>query len=538
MPRTNAARAAAALVHDLTAAGVRDVVVCPGSRSAPLAYAFHAAERSGALTLHIRADERSAGFFALGLARATGTPAVIVTTSGTAVANLTPAAWEAHHSHIPWIALTADRPPAQRETWVNQTTACQHAAFDDCTRATFDIDDEQHTSALGVGRRAVEAACGSHPDLGPGPVHINAAFAPPLDERISQLPLQPSEAPPLPSLPRGGTLSLPPRVVVVAGADAGSAAAAFARSAGLPLLAEPASGAHDVTSVCAYRLLLRHFSARVEAVVVFGRPTLSREISALLASSHMHVVAPPWHAPPDTPATRHTHIPTVTSHPDTDWLTTWHHASHIAQNIITSAIARGKAPTGVSLAHHIYTASHTSDHIVLAASNAIRDADLCPTPPATIHANRGLAGIDGTIATALGVATATKATTRLLIGDVAFLHDVGSLAVPAPERGRANLQIVLHNDGGGGIFSLLEYGSDNEAARLERLFTTPHGTDVAAACRAWGVPHRAVSVPDAAQELVDPPPGVSVVEVHSDSSELATAHASLADAVADAVQEL
>ncbi len=281
----SATQLARRLVASLTGAGVRHVVLCPGSRSAPLAYAVHDLADTGALELHVRHDERVAGFTALGLGRADGVPAAVVTTSGTAVANLLPAVLEAHHAGVPLLVLAADRPPRLRGTWANQTSDRQAELFGAATRLTEDLTAQDGLAVwAAAGQEAVEVAGGRGGR--PGPVHLNLAFDDPLvpDADDAVWPADPDELLVAPAAlpvdadpvePGRVDLDLTPGTVVVAGDRAGPVARQVAEALRLPLLAEPTSGARaGAQAVGPYRLLLDHprLGGRVDQALVFGRP--------------------------------------------------------------------------------------------------------------------------------------------------------------------------------------------------------------------------------------------------------------------------
>ncbi|GAB2699115.1 2-succinyl-5-enolpyruvyl-6-hydroxy-3-cyclohexene-1-carboxylic-acid synthase [Thalassiella azotivora] len=590
-PSTAAARA---LVTGLVAAGLRHVVLCPGSRSAPLAYALHDAERAGAVELHVRHDERSAAFLALGLGSVGGPPAAVVTTSGTAVANLHPAVLEAHHREVPLLVLTADRPHRLRGTWANQTTDLQAGLFGRAVRLARDVPaatDARDAAAWStVAVQAVATALG-RPAGSAGPVHLDLAFDDPLVPAVpatgatatgdtaagGTADLQDAVAAALRrSRPTAAPLALPdgPRTVVVAGDGAGWPARWLAEAGGWPLLAEPSSSARSgPNAVGPYRLLLEHpaFGGEVERVVAFGRPTLSRPVTRLLDRPDVEVVlvAPDGRPGPPRPVTR-VAVPPYPEHvlgaakgfhrrtPD-GWSARWLEAGvrgrHAVDAVLDAEAADGRL-TGPLVAREAAAAlaaptraGDTGERLVVAASNAVRDLDLAAHPFAAdwfavgesatldgphlrVVANRGLAGIDGTVATAVGVARASGTPTRLLVGDLALLHDLGGLAVPAVERDRLRLQVVVVNDDGGGIFGLLEHGEPSRAASFERVFGTPHGADLAALCRGLGVPHRrAGDLDDLRRGLAVVPDGLSVLEVVADRRGLRDLHARLRTAV-------
>ena len=562
--------AAWAVVGALRGLGVGHVVLCPGSRSAPLAYALHAAEDAGLLRLHVRHDERSAAFTALGIGR-TGQLAAVVTTSGTAVANLHPAVLEAHHGGVPLLVLTADRPHALRGTWANQTTDLQAGLFGDALRFAADLSAGNDATWVGALEQAVRAARGRRFGPRPGPVHLDLAF----DDPLVPDDAAPPAVPPSPSVPlRGDTpacrpgqghsvLEPGPRTVVVAGDGAGPRARMLAEAGGWPLLAEPTSGARcGPHAVAAYRLLLGapQLGGAVERAVVLGRPTLSRPVTALLARDDVEVVLVADHTDTPGPArpvrrvlgdllpARPEPADDGSRDPAGAWLGRWQRAGSVARQAVDDVLDASPI-SGPLLARELWRALGDDERLVVAASNPVRDLDLAghprPSAPAAgrpeVHrviANRGLSGIDGTISTAVGVAAGSGLPTRVLVGDLAFLHDVGALAIPAVERGGIDLQVVVLDDDGGGIFALLEHGEPRRSSSFERVFGTPHGADVGLLAGGFGVPVTRVDDVDGLRSaLAAPPSGLSVVHVPVPRDRLRELHATLRRAVVTAVRQ-
>ncbi|WP_332602746.1 2-succinyl-5-enolpyruvyl-6-hydroxy-3-cyclohexene-1-carboxylic-acid synthase [Arthrobacter sp. S2(2024)] len=554
--------AARIAVNALLDGGVRHVVISPGSRSAPMAYALAEAEAAGNVRLLVRIDERSAGFTALGLALSTGAPAAVLTTSGTAVGNLLPAVMEANHAAVPLVVLSADRPAELHGTGANQTTI-QLDLFGDHVRFAVDI------AAGSNPKRAVEtaiyAATGALADTPPGPVQLNLAFREPL------VP-EPGEA--LPATKGHGVfhydsgpqpLSMPPapaelterRTVVLAGHDAGPVAEAFARAHGLPLLAEPSSNARfGPNAVGPYRLMLDNFgpgsALPIERVVVFGRPTLSRPVAALLARNDLPAamyepVPVAWYEHGRRREERFDSLAELAGFAgrgSDDWLDAWLLAGAAAQHTLDGVLEAELAASGPAVGAVVW--KHARGQLVLGSSNGIRDVDLAgqpsPEPLATVFANRGLAGIDGTISTATGIALGAGRETTLLLGDVTFLHDAGGLLLGAGEPG-PDLRIVVLNDAGGGIFGLLEHGKVEDdggyGTAVERLFGTPHSVDISALASAYGVGHTLVrTTAELAAVLASPLKGRSIVEVRTDRSGLRPLHARIKAAVAAAVSQV
>lgn len=561
-PSTVTARA---VVSALVAHGVRDVVLAPGSRSAPLAYALLAAEGAGWLRLHVRVDERVAGFVALGLARAAALPApgdgeprpvAVVTTSGTAVANLHPAVLEASHSGLPLVVVSADRPHEMRGTGANQTTD-QVGIFASATRFAVDVPAGAAGAALDqVVTRAVAAALGTRSN-DPGPVHLDVGFRDPLAPATTW---EPGEVPrrhaPVAAAGRPAALVLDqgPRTVVVAGDGAGTAARRTAEAGGWPLLAEPTSGARAGTNaIGAYRLLLQEpaLTDQVERVVVFGHPTLSRPVSALLARADVEIVVVAPRGPWTDVAGRAAHVAGAVGvgpgEADPDWLERWRRAGGAAQAAVDEVVADpGRPLDGLLLARHLAQAAGRAGDdagiLVIGSSNSVRDLDLVAPAwdahalPVTV-ANRGLAGIDGTIATATGLALGTGAPVRAVMGDLTFLHDAGAL-LRGDLEDEVDLQVVVLNDHGGGIFATLEHGAPERAGQFERIFGTPQSASIAAIAAGYGCRHTLVEDRGTLRGLLaEPVRGRSVVEVPVDRSRLREERAELAARVHAAVAE-
>jgi 2-succinyl-5-enolpyruvyl-6-hydroxy-3-cyclohexene-1-carboxylate synthase len=526
---------AVALLAELVRLGMRDVVLCPGSRSQALALAAAQLERAGALRLHVRIDERSAGFVALGIAAETRTPVAIVTTSGTAVANLHPAVLEASHSGIPLVLLTADRPEELRGIGANQATV-QDGIFGTAVRRAWDVPPPADASgAAGLAREALAAVA-----AGRGPVHLNLAFREPLSGEARPPEVEPGAWSPGVRSSGVGSASTEtvqlrpgPGTVVVAGSRAGERAEEVARELGAPLLAEVASGARfGPNLVAAYRELIDagNYGDRVARVVVFGHPTLSREVPALIQRPGVETLvvraAGRDDYNPGRAVTRFVDAVEVVAdeaglEAGRSWVGRWVAAS---RRILDDAAAEhGDEPLGAALTddalerarwareqlaqlrepvtrrllvRSVWDATWPHDRLVLGASRLIRELDrTAPGKRIRVHANRGLGGIDGTIATASGIALAAgdRGTTRVLLGDLALLHDVGSLLGSGgaePEGGR--LQVVVGDDHGGTIFETLEVGASSDPELFARVMRTPQTADIAALAAAYGWEHRRV----------------------------------------------
>jgi len=508
---------AVALLEEFVSLGVRDVVLSPGSRSQALSLAAAELERIGALRLRVRIDERVAAFLALGLAIETAAPVLVITTSGTAVANLHPAVLEAHHSGVPLIILSGDRPDNLRGIGANQTTE-QPGIFGAAVQRTWDVGAPtgapgEQAAAAELARAVVAAAS--------GPVHVNLSFAEPLSAPITLSPLDVSpEVSPVPAQRSDAVaevleLSAASGTLVIAGTGAGEGAEEVSRMLGAPLIAEVASGAHfGPNLVVAYRELLGapDFGDLVQRVILFGHPTLSREVPALIQRDGVQTIVVRGRSAddynPGHQVDTFVDAVTVLGDPGTrEWPGRWVASSRallgsadIPTAVDDTAGAHAKAElaavrapiTRRSLVEAVWRTTWPHDRLVLGASRLIRELDRVATgKKIPVHANRGLAGIDGTMSTAIGIALASqgggaKGTTRVLVGDLTFLHDVGALLFGVGEE-RPRIQVIVGNDGGGTIFDGLEVASSAGPA-FDRVLLTPQDVSLEhlAAAYGWG----------------------------------------------------
>lgn len=556
---TAAATFCATLVDEWARAGVTDAVVCPGSRSTPMALALAADPR---LRLHVHHDERAAGFVALGLGRATGRPAVVLTTSGTAAVELHPAVVEASQAGVPLLACTADRPPELQHVGAPQTVDQVHL-FGRAARWFADPGPPDGAAAgswRSLAARAVAEATGSPP----GPVHLNLAFRDPLVGEPGDLPPgRPHGAPwhtSSPAAPAGPPPTrLPARTVVVAGEGAGDPAAVLEMAAvrGWPVLADPRSGtrAPAPTTVAAADALLREPATaerlRPDAVLRLGAPPASKVVAQWLARSGAGArqVAVDrhgrWWDPERTAAEVVVASPTDVCEalarvrtgpaPDPDWLGAWSAAEAAAQAAIDLVLAGHPEPTEPGLARALAAALPDGSTLVVSSSMPVRDVEWYAEPRTGLRvlANRGANGIDGVVSTAVGVALADRGgPVAALVGDVAFLHDANAL-LGAPARGLDLVVVVVDNDGGG-IFSFLPQAATLPGDRFERLFGTPHGADPAALGAAWGVPTtRLTAMAGLAPALAGT--GTRLVHVRTDRAANVAVHDELHAAVAAAL---
>ena len=564
---------ARSLVAALLAEGVREVVLCPGSRSAPLADALADAADAGRLRLRVVLDERSAGFIAVGAARAHALNghsrcAAVVTTSGTAVSNLHPAVSEADAAGIPLLVISADRPHELVGTGASQTTE-QTGLFVPALRLGVDLPADlaadlgghaADAAIAGQVRRAVAAATGTL-SRDPGPVQINARFRPPLTAQdaaegaVPAAPVPPS--PPMVPAARAAVLAGAPeasadqpagsgslaqgRGIVVAGDTAHPGVGALARSLAehldWPLLAEPTSQARSgPQALSRYAELLgtpagRVLAEQAEHLLVLGHPSLSRSITALLGRDDLDITVLTERARwADVSGRARRVVPMDGAHHEPDdaalqaarlaarlglesahaaWTDSWRRA-------VADLPEPDRSSSADALARAVWEAGQApgAPTLLLGSSMTVRRLDRLAQPGAAAPmavANRGLAGIDGTIATGIGLWMASGEPVRAVMGDLTFLHDAMSLNRGVREE-EADLQVIVVDDGGGAIFSQLEYARTMPAGRLERLFTAPQRADIAALAAALGARvHVPNDVAALRRLLAEPVDGMSVV---------------------------
>jgi 2-succinyl-5-enolpyruvyl-6-hydroxy-3-cyclohexene-1-carboxylate synthase len=531
------------IVDELVRGGVTDVVLCPGSRNAPLSFAVHAADRAGKLRLHVRIDERTAGFLAVGLAAASRRPVAVIITSGTAVANLSPAVFEANYARIPLVVVSANRPYELLGSGANQTVE-QFGIFGTQVRAAISLGlaepgldrNSQWRSAV---CRVLAAARGARTGNA-GPVQFDVPLREPL------VPGDPHPAD-VQGRPDGGpwtvasvaTLDVPlpvdlrPDTVVISGHGAGE----NPELAALPTVAEPTAPIPD-NPLHPWALPL----LAPKQAIICGRPTLHREVSALLADPEVTVYAvttgPRWPDVSGNVVATGTRVVAVGA-PRASWLSAAAEADGAARAAVTVGLGEEAQVTGLHVARAVCEALRPGDTLVVGASNPVRDVALAAAVPDGVRvlSNRGVAGIDGTVSTAVGAALDAQRTggrTLALMGDLTFVHDASGLLIGPQEPRPRDLTIVVANDNGGGIFELLEQGAPRYAGAefdgaAARVFGTPHGTDLAALCAAYGVEYHRAAVADLAA-LADRP-GLRVVEIPTVRSGLRRLHQGIRSAV-------
>ena len=561
------------IADELARCGVTDAVLAPGSRSAALAIAMH---EMPSIRLHVEIDERSAGFCALGLGRATARPAPVVVTSGTAVANLLPAVVEADLAGVPWLVLAADRPAELRDTGANQTID-QTQLFGNAVRWFVDLGvAEDRPGAVAYWRSVIARATAEARGVraAPGPVHVNVPFREPTvpvsddgRSRAAQfshaLEGRPggrawthvSRSPR--SVPADGLASVAEQVrastrglIVVGESDVeADPVNELAHAAGFPVVAEPlspvradrASGDDAVISTAHWLAAHPPFAAehRPDLVLRVGRAGLSRPLTVLLDDAIPHVLVDAdgrWLDPDrsvgDLVVAEPGALCAAVAHQLTgddareqrrDWMQSWRTADRVARAALDTLLASDDAPSEPRTARDTAAAVPDGGTLVVASSMPVRDLDMVMRPRTGLRVlgNRGASGIDGFVSTALGVALGAGGPTVALAGDLSLLHDRNGFLL-TPDGEAADCTFVICQNDGGGIFNLLPPAT--HAPGFERLFGTPHGMDVGDVARSHGLEHtvidRAHELPDAIGESCATG-GVRLLEVRTDRVEQA-----------------
>ena len=561
MPETVTATFCATLVDEWVRCGVTDAVVAPGSRSTPLALALAGDER---LRIHVHHDERSAAFMAVGLGLATGRPAPVLTTSGTAAVEMHPAVVEAHHSRVPMIVCTADRPPELREVGAPQTVD-QNRLYGHAVRWFVDPGTPDGATAhmwRSLAARSVVEATGAPA----GPVHLNLPFRDPLVGRPGDLPHARVDVPwhraVVASSPADEAtvaalveVSSGRRGVILAGHVPGGldpdAVHGLARALGWPVVADPRSGCRvpGATTVSHADALLRVPSwadaQRPEVVMLLGQPATSKVLGQWVDASGATVVAVDpdgWWFDADRivevvmrvdPSTLASQLAERVHAVDPAWLGSWAEADRRASEALEGVLASHVVTTEPGVAREVLASVPDGGALVVASSMPVRDVEWYGSPRTGVRvlSNRGANGIDGVTSTAVGVAL-SGAPTVVLMGDVAFLHDTNGLLGLSSRD--ADLVVVVVDNDGGGIFSFLPQAGLIGADRFEQLFGTPHGVDVTALAAAHGLP---ATVAGSAAEVGDlvRKGGPALIVARTERGANVALHDALHDAVAAAI---
>ncbi len=568
---------ASALVEELARCGVRGAALAPGSRSTPLALALW---RQPAIEVAVIVDERSAGYFALGAAQATGQPVAVLCTSGTAAANLHPAVCEADEAGVPLIVLTADRPPELRGIGAGQTID-QLKLYGDAVRwfcevGTHEADDAGLLHFRSVACRAYAAARGAPR---PGPVHLNLAWRDPLgpDPRTEDVTATSSlaldgrgerpltavaAAPPSPEEALldelAERLSAVPRGLILAGRqpDPGLAEslAALAHRAGYPILAEPTSqlrlGHHDRDLVVwPYDSIARLAPAplRPELVVRFGDMPTSKALRQWLASlpELRQVVVDPhfgWNEPTlqaetivrAEPRALVAGLAERLAAGEDEWRLAWLRAAKAAAGAIEAALGELDVPTEPGVHAALAELYGDGELVYTASSMPIRDQEaFLPTAARDVRflCNRGANGIDGLISSGIGAAAASGRPAWILTGDLGLHHDMNGLA--ALGEASAPVRVVVLNNGGGGIFEFLPQAEQLGDEEFETLLGTPLGLDPARVAALHELPHVLVERLDELGEVAAR--GTGLIEIRTDRRQNVELHRRIAERVGGAL---
>jgi 2-succinyl-5-enolpyruvyl-6-hydroxy-3-cyclohexene-1-carboxylate synthase len=557
-----AATMCATLIDEWIRLGVRHAVVAPGSRSTPIVLALAERATTGEIEVQVAHDERVAGFIALGLGLR-GVPALLVCTSGTAAANFAPAVVEAGLSDVPMLVVTADRPPELRDVGAAQTVDQTHI-FGRSVRWFHDpgvADLAARHTWRSLARRALRAGRS-------GPVHLNLPFREPLVAPADPLPtpvideasqiLEPSSSVRSAAVGQTTTLDQVPLVahsergVILAGGRSGVPVAQIlelAARTGWPIVADPLSEARQIPgAICAADQILRSGdfckSIDVEVLIRIGRPSASKVLAQWVSGSGATLiqiggpgVVDPDHRVAALCSIEDLLVTAWNFAPDPTWWERWTRAEAVAQTWIDEVIGGLNTLSEPAVARLF--AMHLPpevDEVVVASSMPIRDLEWFGGPGARAHANRGANGIDGTLSTAVGIACG-GARTAVLIGDIAFLHDLNALIGLMDRRAfdRAlDLRILVVDNDGGGIFSFLPQADHLASSTFEQYFGTPHGADLVALAKGCGIPARTV---ETAQDLVVAlgQEGPQVIRVRTDRRANTAIHTALTEAISQAI---
>ncbi len=493
---------ARALVDGLLRSGIGEVVLAPGSRNGPLSIALAQAAGANRLRLHVRVDERSAAFLALGLAKRLAAPVAVVCTSGTAAAHFHAAAFEATEAGVPLLLITADRPPVLRGKGANQTIN-QRELFGVAVLKSLEApiaSNQLDAHWRGLIADAVAAAHGNATTM-PGAVHINLPFAEPLvpgDGDSSWTNGLPPVAAPRHSaeVPRGNWSGIwpsggatPKGVIITSDPSQAEDVGAFASQLGWPVLAEPGSGARlGICAITHYPACLANPELRPEVVVTLGRFALSRSVAAFVRNAGRHVAVGRAAVDPlATVAAQLPRLPDVSrlSPVDASWLAAWRAEDALAAARAPSAPA---AMTAAALA-----TMEPGDLVWYGPSSTIRYAEQVAhafDDVMTSFINRGTNGIDGVVSSAIGAALAHQlrrphAFALALLGDLTFLHDINGLLIEA-QSPVPDMALVVLDSNGGRIFETLEQGAPEYHELFKRVYGTPHNRDLVTIARGFG----------------------------------------------------
>jgi len=536
--------------------GLRRVVISPGSRNTPLSMAFVSEPR---IDHSVILDERSAGFFALGLAKQSGVPVALICSSGTAAANYLPAVVEASHARVPLLVLTADRPAELRGVAAPQTID-QFGLYGSAVRLFHDVGVPDEAIAAGAPSLALRAWSAAL-DAPHGPVHLNVPFREPL-----ATPTRP--APPSNLRYHRGNVQLPPealvefadrlsgrRALVVAGGHQrpgfAAATAMLVGEASIPVIADiqcrfpsPSTIAHaDLLATAGF--FEEH---RPDIVVRVGPVSTSRPIWSWLETTDAEQIIVDdagWRDPLGTVSAAYRADPAVTfadlagrvTPAPPSWLALWQTADHEAHGGLSAALRSEAFPNEPAIARAVWEAAPTGATIYAGSSMPIRDLDSfagAPRGDIAVLANRGANGIDGLLSTAMGAAASDGRRVIVLAGDLSVFHDVGSLGTLADMD--LPVTIIAVNNDGGGIFHFLPQATDLEPDRFETVFGTPHGRSLVPIAEAFGIPSHTVDAEEDLRRAIPLSRGPSLIEITTSRFDNVTVHDRLRAAVREAVR--
>jgi 2-succinyl-5-enolpyruvyl-6-hydroxy-3-cyclohexene-1-carboxylate synthase len=523
------------VVQQLIDTGVEFVSLAPGSRNGPISLALVEAEKQGLISLHVRIDERSAAFLALGSAIKTGKPSAVLTTSGTAVANIFPAIIEAKYAGIPFIVLTADRPAAFQGTGANQVIA-QREIFGNYVSRSIEIASESLTIETASAREAIRDRINSvftAATRNRGPVHLNIALAEPLVPSVDYVfehkkILQKDTV----ITPENISTELLSRKGIIVAGGTNVEYLNYAQELGnaldWPVIVEPPHqcvGSGMVSNAPAL-LSLNAISLKPEVVLTVGRVGLSRQVNELIKKGSLVISCAVPSIITNSAAKQRIsglfRIPTKQS--NKAWRQTWQDAGKLSNSIVQQLLKENSKMSALHVVDCLMKNLPKNSHIHLASSLAARDFELLTSPEidspfsngeVSVSMNRGVNGIDGIVSTAMGTALSSKLPTFAMLGDIAALHDLSSFVVPTLEK-KPNITFIVNDNNGGGIFNLLE---QSKVEDFERVFGTPTDVKLVDVFKSLGAEVKSISKIDDLADNLNLPTGVKVLVVKIQSRE-------------------
>jgi 2-succinyl-5-enolpyruvyl-6-hydroxy-3-cyclohexene-1-carboxylate synthase len=523
------AQTAQLVVQQLINTGVEFVSLAPGSRNGPISLALIEAEKQGLISIHVRIDERSAAFLALGSAIKTGKPAAVLTTSGTAVANIFPAIIEAKYAGIPFIVLTADRPASFQGTGANQVIA-QREIFGNYVSRSIEIASESLTIETASAREAIRDRINSvftAATRNRGPVHLNIALAEPLVPSVDFVFEHKK-------IPQNDTVITPENIstellsrkgLIVAGGtnvEYLNYAQELGNALDWPVIVEPPHqcvGSGMVSSAPAL-LSLNAINLKPEVVLTVGRVGLSRQVNDLIKKGSLVISCAVPSIITNSAAKQRIsglfRVPAKQS--NKAWKQTWQDAGKLSHSIVQQLLKENSKVSALHVVDCLMKNLPKNSHIHLASSLAARDFELLTSPEidspfsngeVSVSMNRGVNGIDGIVSTAMGAALSSKLPTFAMLGDIAALHDLSSFVIPTLEK-KPNITFIVNDNNGGGIFNLLE---QSEVEDFERVFGTPTDVNLAEVFKSLGAEVKSISKIDDLANNLNIPNGVKVLVV-------------------------